>query len=442
MRPVLFHWPHVRRHWFIVSAAIALFFGSLGLLWAASLKIPDLGAFEERQVQNSTKIYDRTGKVLLYDLHANMKRTVIPLSDMGDYIKKATVAIEDKEFYQHGGVRFTSIIRAILVNAMSGSFSQGGSTITQQVIKNTLLTQDKKPSRKIKEWVLALKLEREISKEDILALYLNEAPYGGDMYGVEEAANYYFDKSPADLTLGEAAYLAALPQAPTRYSPYGKNRGELDARKALVLSTMRTLGFITKDEYEKAQAEIVTFLPHTEGSSKALHFVMYVKEYLEETYGESALLSGLKVTTTLDYSLQKKAEEIVEKYAKENEKTFNAENASLVAIDPKTGHILAMVGSRDYFDKEIDGNFNVALAHRQPGSAFKPIVYAAAFMKGYTPETVLFDLPTEFQTTCTPEGKPLPGTSDECYMPENYDRKYRGPITLREALAQSINIPA
>ncbi|MDP3958291.1 MAG: transglycosylase domain-containing protein, partial [bacterium] len=378
-----------------LSAGAFLCFAALFALWAGSLKIPDLGTFEERRVENSTKIYDRTGKILLYDVHQNIKRTVIPYSDMGANIKNATVAIEDRDFYEHGGVRFRSVIRAILVNLhlWPGYAGQGGSTITQQVIKNALLTKEKKISRKVKEWILATKLEQTMSKEDILTLYLNESPYGGPVYGIGEAASYYFGKRPSDLTVAEAAYLAALPQAPTYYSPYGKHRDELERRKNLVLSKMRELGFITAEEHAAAQGETVVFVPQYEGGAKALHFVMWVREYLAETYGEEALLSGLKVTTTLDYNLQKKAEEIVLAGALENEKKFNAKNAAMVAIDPKTGQVLVMVGSRDYFDKEIEGNFNVALAHRQPGSSFKPVVYATAFMKGYTPETVLFDLP-------------------------------------------------
>lgn len=433
----------MRKNWVLVSLSFIFLFGGLVVFWAGSLKIPTLDSFEKRRVLNSTKIYDRTGKILLYDVHQNIKRTSIPWSDMGVYIKNATVAIEDKDFYQHGGVRFTSIARATIVNLFRGSFSQGGSTITQQVIKNALLTQDKKVSRKIKEWILATKLERVMGKGDILALYLNEAPYGGDVYGVAEASQYYFSKLPKDLTLPEGAYLAALPQAPTYFSPHGKNKEKLDERKNLVLSKMRELGFIDEKEYQEAVNVVVEFSPQNEGNAKALHFVMFVREYLEEKYGIEAVEGGLKVTTTLDYGLQKGAEEIVAKYAKENEKKFNAKNASLVAIDPKTGQILVMVGSRDYFNKEIEGSFNVALAHRQPGSAFKPFVYATAFAKGYTPETVLFDLQTEFQTTCTPEGKPIGGeNADECYMPENYDHKFRGPVTLREALAQSINVPS
>ena len=195
---------HFRKNVVLLGASIVLFTLGVFSLWVASLQIPDLKSFEERKVVNSTKIYDRTGKVLLYDVHENIKRTVIPFADMGGYIKNATVAIEDRDFYEHGGIRLTSIARAILANLGSGTFSQGGSTITQQVIKNALLTQDKKVSRKIKEWILALKLEQVMSKEDILALYLNEAPYGGDIYGIQEASDYYFGKDPKDLSLAEA----------------------------------------------------------------------------------------------------------------------------------------------------------------------------------------------------------------------------------------------
>jgi membrane peptidoglycan carboxypeptidase len=307
-----------------------------------------------------------------------------------------------------------------------------------------LLTTDKSISRKIKEWILAIKLEQVMSKDEILALYLNEAPYGGNIYGVEEASKTFFGKEPKDLSLAEAAYLAALPQSPTHYSPYGNYRNELDARERLVLKRMRDLNFISESEYNEALAEKVEFLPASQVGTRAMHFILFVRDYLEQKYGQDTLESGgLKVITTLDYGLQTTAEDIIEKYAPGNQKSFNASNASLVAIDPKTGQILTMVGSRDYFDKEIDGNFNVALAHRQPGSSFKPFVYATALAKGYTPDTVLFDLKTEFQTTCTPDGEPFAGTNpDDCYMPENFDGKYLGPLTIRSALAESRNIPA
>lgn len=431
---------HPLRTFFIVSFLI----GGFVFLWLANLRLPDFNSFDERKVSSSTKIYDRTGKILLYDVHQGVRRTVVPWSDISVYAKNATVAIEDSEFYQHHGIKPSAILRAVLVNIFSGSYSQGGSTITQQVVKNAILTKDKSISRKLKEWVLSLKLEKTSTKEEILSLYLNEAPYGGNIYGIEEASKLFFGVSAKDLTLGQSAYLAALPQAPTFYSPYGNNKEKLEIRKNYVLKRMVDLGFIKKDEYETAKNEVVVFLPNTTNNAKAMHFVFFVREYLEQKYGLDALESGgLKITTTLDYDLQAKAEEIVKRTALENEVKFNATNASLVAIDPRTGQILVMVGSRDYFDKKIDGNFNVALANRQPGSSFKPFVYATAFMKGYTPDTVLFDVKTEFQTTCTTDGKPLPGAkAEDCYQPENFDGKYFGPMSIRDALAQSRNIPA
>lgn len=414
------------------------------ILWGSSLEIPSFDSFEERRVAESTKIYARDGKTALYDIHENVKRRLVPYGEISRFAKNATVAIEDAEFYEHRGIKPTSILRAVLVNLAGLKFSQGGSTITQQVVKNSLLTSEKKISRKLKEWVLAIKLEQVLSKDDILGIYLNEAPYGGNIYGIEEASLSFFGKNARDLNLAEAAYLAALPQAPTYYSPYGNNRARLEERKNLVLQRMLDLGFISQGEFEASGKEPVEFLPQADTGIHAPHFVIFVRSYLEEKYGKETVESGgLRVITTLDFEMQKKAEEIVKKYALENKEKFNAENASLVAIDPKTGQILTMVGSRDYFDKEIDGNFNIALAHRQPGSAFKPFVYATAFKKGYAPETVLFDLETEFQTTCDPDGKPLPGEKEEnCYRPENYDHVFRGPVSLRDALAQSINIPA
>lgn len=433
------------KHTVLFGVSVCFILAGAFFLWAGSLRIPDFGSFEERKVAQSTKIYDRTGEILLSNVHENIKRTVVSLPDISPFVRDATIAIEDAHFYQHHGLRFMSILRAVLVNITKAEFSQGGSTITQQVVKNALLTQEKTISRKLKEWVLSLKIERVMSKEDILALYLNEAPYGGSMYGVEEASREFFGKTAKELTLAEAAYLAALPQAPTYYSPYGNHRDKLDERKNLVLLRMKEEGFIASEEYESARNESVSFLPSGESGLKAAHFVFYVRSYLEEKYGKDALEEGgLSVITTLDWDLQKKAEEIVKTYALENEEKFNAENAALVATDPKTGQILVMVGSRDYFDEKIDGNFNVTVAHRQPGSAFKPFVYARAFMEGYTPDTVVFDVPTQFDTNCDPIGSSIfSETGDEaCYMPVNYDGKFRGPISLRNALAQSINIPA
>jgi len=411
-----------------------------------SLKIPDFQSIEERKVENSTQIFDRTGEVLLFDIHQDIKRTVIPFEKMGINIKNATVAIEDSEFYNHRGIRITSIIRATLSNLLGVGIGGGGSTITQQLVKNTLLTQSSglgRYVRKIKEWFLAVKIDSSMSKEKILEAYLNEIPYGGTIYGIQAASKTYFNKNAEDLTLAEAAYLAAIPQAPTILSPYGKNKEKLETRKNLVLSRLLEIKFISEEEYEKAKNEIVAFVPQATMGIRAPHFVFYIKDYIEQKYGQISTQSGMKVITTLDYELQEKAEEFVKEGALKNEKDWNGKNAGLVAIDPKTGQILTMVGSRDYFDKEIDGNFNIATANRQPGSSFKPFIYATAFNKGFTPDTVLFDLPTEFQTTCDSSGRALPGRSQSnCYMPDNYDGKFRGPISLRDALAQSINIPA
>ena len=412
------------------------------MIGLASIKLPDFKSFEERKISRSTKIYDRTGEVLLYDVHQDFKRTVIPIEKMGEPIKSATIAIEDSSFYSHNGIRPTSIVRAVLANIFSGNFSQGGSTITQQIIKNTLLTTEKTVERKFKEWVLAIKLERVMSKEEILAVYLNDAPYGGSVYGIQEASQTFFDKDPLELTLAEAAYLAAIPKAPTYYSPFGQHRDKLDARKNTVLDRMLELSFIDEASYQQATSEAVVFKLREDVGIKAPHFVFYIKEYLEEVYGLDMVENGgLKVTTTLDYSLQEKAEEIVNRNALKNEIDWNASNAGMVAIDPKTGQILVMVGSRDYFDKNIDGNYNIATALRQPGSSFKPYVYATALKEGYTRDTILFDLPTEFQGGCSAYGVALGGNSQEnCYSPDNYDGKYVGPITLKNSLAQSRNV--
>ncbi|MFA5937298.1 MAG: transglycosylase domain-containing protein [Candidatus Paceibacterota bacterium] len=428
---------------FFVFGFFILLFGIL-IFWLASLKIPDFHSFEDRKITNSTKIYDRTGEVLLYDIHQDVKRTDIPFEKMSVNIKNATVAIEDSEFYNHSGIRITSIIRAVLSNLSNIGIGGGGSTITQQLVKNTLLTSNKSYVRKIKEWFLAIKIDGSMPKEKILEYYLNENPYGGNVYGIEEASKTYFNKNAEDLTLAESAYLAAIPQSPTLLSPYGKNKDKLETRKNLVLARMLELNFISQEEYDTAKNEIVNFVPQATTGILAPHFVFFIKDYLEQKYGFDVVeKGGLKVTTTLDYALQEKGEAIVKEGALKNEKDWNGKNASLVAIDPKTGQILTMIGSRDYFDTAIDGNFNVATASRQPGSSFKPFIYATAFNKGFTPETVLFDLPTEFQTTCDAYGKALPGhNQNDCYKPDDYDGKFRGPMSLRDALGQSINIIA
>ena len=433
-----------RNNLILFTAGIAVFMAGMIIIWLSSLRIPDFHSFENRKIENSIKIYDRTGEILLYDIHRDTRRTDIAYQDMGVNIKNATVAIEDSEFYNHGGIRITSIIRAVLSNTFGAGRTQGGSTITQQLVKNALLTQKKTYARKIKEWVLAIKIDKSTPKEKILEYYLNEAPYGGNVYGIEEASRTYFNKKAFALTLAEAAYLASIPQSPTLLSPYGKNKDKLDTRKNLVLSRMLELNFISKEEHDKAKNKNVVFAPQATTGIKAPHFIFFIKDYIEQKYGNKMLeKGGLKIISTLDYVLQEKGEQIVKDGALRNEKDWEGKNAALVAIDPKNGEILTMIGSRDYFDKEIEGNFNVATASRQPGSSFKPFIYATAFNKGFTPDTVLFDLPTEFQSTCDAEGKALPRRNQEdCYMPDNYDEKFRGPMTLRDALAQSINLVA
>ena len=412
------------------------------LIWISTLEIPDLSAFEERRVLQSTKIYDRTGEVLLYDLHEDVKRTIVPLDEMSRHVKNATIAIEDDQFYNHFGIDIRAIIRAAVSNFQDGDLlgGQGGSTITQQVIKNSVLERDKKLSRKVKEAILSIKLERELTKDEILEVYLNESPYGGTIYGVEEAAQSFFNKKASELTLAESAYLAALPQAPTYLSPFGSNKEALDQRQQLVLERMRINGFITIEEYESAKEEQVKFNAGAITGIKAPHFVMTVIEELTEQFGEEAMAEqGLRIITTLDYELQEAAEEIVNRKAIENKDKFNASNAGLVATDPKTGDVLVMVGSRDYFDEEIDGKYNVALAARQPGSSIKPFVYANAWRKGYLPDTILFDVATQFSPSCDAWDR---SSESPCYSPNNYNNKFIGPISMRNALAQSLNIPA
>lgn len=440
----------------LAAIAFVFVFGVIVAVWASTLPIPDFQSFENRKVVQSTKIYDSSGQILLYDVHQNISRTTVPYEGISRNIKNATVAIEDSEFYQHKGINFVAIFRSLLVDISSGKLSQGGSTITQQLAKNALLTPEKSIARKIKEVILALKLEKVLSKEEILTLYLNEIPYGGNNYGIETASRYFFGKSSSNLTLAESAYLAALPQAPTYYSPYGNHRDGLEQRKDLILERMLKLKFISEEEFDGAKNEEVNFVPRSEQGIKAPHFTMFIKGYLEEKYGKDVVEEGgLKVTTTLDWDLQQKAESIVAQYAADNEKKFNAYNAGLVAVDPKTGKILAMVGSKNYNGDPqpegcapgknclFEGNFNVTTASRQPGSSFKPFTYATAFKKGFTPETTVFDFQTEFNSSCNPDGTPKEGTEEEeCYRPENYDSVFRGPVTLRNALAQSINVPS
>ncbi len=445
-------WRWVRRHKrAILVWGTSAFFVLSGLivLWAATLQIPDLASLSDRRVEQSVKIYDRTGSVLLSDLNQNTARTIVPLDQISPIAQQAVIAIEDPEFYTHGGIRPKSILRAIFTNLTQGDLlsGQGGSTITQQVVKGSLLVNDKTIARKLKEWILAVKMEQVFTKNQILELYLNQVPMGGNMYGLETASETFFGKKISDVSLPEAAYLAAVLPAPSRFSPYrlddnSTRNSKLDARKNLVLDKMFEAGYITAGQRDEAKAAHIEFQPERESSILAPHFVFYVQQYLEDKYGLDAVESnGWKITTTLDSDLQLKAEEVVKAGALLNTTKFNATNAALIGLDPRNGQILAMVGSRNYFDTEIPGAYNVATMHpgRQPGSTFKPFAYAEAFLKGYTPDTVLFDVPTQFSTNCAWNDLTNGGA---CFSPGNYDNQFRGPMTLRNALAQSINVPS
>lgn len=390
-----------------------------------SKDLPTPGNIKNRTPAQSTQILDRDGKVL-YDIHGEEKRTVVESSTIPQDVKNATVAAEDKNFYKHMGVDFTGIARALYRDIFHHSdVLQGGSTITQQYVKNALLTTKQTFDRKIKELILSLELEAMYSKDEILTMYLNEIPYGSNAYGIEAASQTFYKKSVKDLTLDEAATLAALPNAPTYYSPYGTHPDALKTRRDYILDRMVELKYITQDQAKEAKDKKIEVVEQDENIT-APHFVLYVKEKLVEMYGEEKVTEGgLKVTTTLDINKQKAAEEAV-KNGYEKNLSMGASNAALVSLDPKTGQILAMVGSHDFFDTENDGQVNVTVSDRQPGSSFKPIVYATGFKGKYSPSSVLWDVKTDFGN----------------YTPSNYNGKFNGPVTIRFALSNSLNIPA
>lgn len=429
----------------VVYLLLVLIFLSLVFVVSAftyyAAQIPDPTAIVARRVNESTKIYDRTGTTLLYDVHGEEKRTIIPWDQIPDQIKKATLAAEDHDFYNHRGIDFRGILRAAYKDLTSLSTSQGGSTITQQLIKKIILGEEKTLSRKVKEIVLSIKVERKFTKDEIFWMYLNQIPYGSNAYGIEAASQTFFGKHTNDLTSAEAALLASLPKAPSYYSPYGNHFSELIDRRNYILEQMKDLDYIAPKEYKTAIKETPALRPSQDIIS-APHFVIMVKEYLAAKYGEDIVeKGGLKIITTLDTNLQSIAEDVITKYGKINEQKYKAKNAALTAADPKTGQILAMVGSRDYFDIKNEGNFNVATAQRQPGSSFKPFAYSAFLNKGFTDSTVIFDIKTEFNPNCDPSGNQDYDHFDiKCYNPQNYDGLFHGPVTAREALAQSLNV--
>ncbi len=442
----------------IVFWGVILVFASVILIifvfFYYSRQLPDPNAWQDRRIIQSTKIYDRDNKNLLYEIHGEEKRTVIPFDQIPKIVKDAAVAAEDANFYKHSGINFRGIFRAILTDIREKKLFEGGSSITQQLVKNAYLTPDRTLSRKIKELILTIALERRYSKNDILNFYLNQIPYGSNAYGIEAAAQTFFNKPAKELTIAEAIYLTAMPKAPSYYSPYGSHAGELKNRANYILDRMHEFKYISDKEYDEAKKTTVSFIGQ-KTEITAPHFVMFIRDYLNEKYGEDFVeKGGLKVTTSLNLDLQKIAEKAVEEGAKRNE-IYNTKNAALVAVDPKTGQILAMVGSKNYNGSpepegcepgkncQFEPNFNVAISLRQPGSSFKPFVYAAAISKGYTPDTVIWDVPTEFNPLCSWDGKAGNGVDPEtCYHPKNYDGRFRGAVTLKTALSNSLNLPS
>ena len=415
--------------------------------------LPRPEKFTEGIIPQSTKIYDREGKVILYEIAGEEKRTLVSLSEIPDYLELAVIAAEDKNFYKHKGLDFAGIFRAILTDLRLRKPIHGGSTITQQLIRSYFLTTKKTLERKTREILLSLELERRYSKDQILEWYLNLIPFGSNLYGVEAASQAFFGKSVSDVSLEEAAIIAAIIKTPSYLWPGGTNLDKLLGRKDYVLRRMRELNYISEEQEKEAREREIEFTLRI-NPIEAPHFVIYVKSYLEDKYGRDFLnRAGLKVYTTIDIDLQKKAEVLIEEGV-ENLKRYNVHNGALVSIDPKTGEILAMVGSKDWHGEseecspetnmcKFDPKVNVTLSSRQPGSAFKPFAYAEALQKGFTPKTLIWDLATEFDPNCSPECNQTYGEYDsKCYHPRNYDNKFIGLIDIRTALAQSRNLPS
>lgn len=391
--------------------------------------LPHPRLLAQKPVPLTTKIYDRNG-ILLYQFYSDQNRTLAKLPELPPYVPGAIIAAEDKNFYKHPGFDPAGITRAAIAN-YNGDSAQGGSTITQQLVKFSLLTPERTVTRKIRELILSLWAEKIYSKDEILTMYMNYIGFGGPAYGIEAASEIYFGKSARNLSLPEAALLASLPSAPTTYSPFGKHPEIAKFRQIQVLDKMQQLGYITKTESDQAKKTQLTFVPN-ETEIKAPHFVMYVKDQLVEQFGEKTVLEGgLKVTTTLDYNLYKKTSDTL-KTGVDKQHYLNVQNGAALVTNPKTGDILAMIGSVDFFDLTKDGNVNVTVAERSPGSSIKPLTYALGFDIGViTPATIIADEPTVFQQIGGPT-----------YSPTNYDNRFHGKVTTRTALASSYNIPA
>src|SRR5579859_7984860 len=421
-----------RYHFFIMVLSLVvsggILFGAYEVYDIVFKDLPSVSELTTRKQNLTTKILDRNGK-LLYRIYKDENRTLIPLSQVPPDLIHATISIEDRNFYTHRGISIRGIFRAFISNAQGGGL-QGGSTITQQLVKNTLLSPERTFKRKVREIVLAFLVEGTYSKNEILEMYFNEVGYGGSTYGAEEAAERYFGKSVHQLDLAESAFLAGLPAAPSDYSPFGATPERAYERQHEVLRRMVEDKYISQAQADAAKNEKLTFRQDMT-DIKAPHFVMYVKSLLEKQYGEDVVnRGGLEVRTTLDLDTQNQAQSIVTNEVN-NLAPLNISNGAALVTNPQTGEILAMIGSKNYFDFAKDGQVNVTMRPRQPGSSIKPITYSVAFEKGKTPSSTVLDAPVVFNTAGSPP-----------YAPKNYDGKFHGLVTLRTALASSFNIPA
>lgn len=415
--------------WFLLGVSFTLLFLFLPFqVWSWLEDLPKPQLLTQREIPVTTKIFDRQG-YLLYEIYADQNRTPVVLSRLPKTLIDATIAIEDRQFYSHQGFSVRGILRSVRETLFNHRL-QGGSTITQQLIRSAFLTPEPTLTRKLKELLLSFWAEKLYTKNQILEMYFNQVPYGGTAWGAEAASQTYFGKPVKSLSLAESAFLAGLPSAPSIFSPFGANPEKGLVRQKEVLQRMLDDQKITRDEAQKARNQKLIFAP-PKTDIKAPHFVMYVKDLLEKKYGAGLVkMGGLRVTTSLDLSVQEIAEDIVKNQV-ESLKNFRVGNGAALIIRPATGEILAMVGSKDYWDQGQDGNVNVTLSLRQPGSAIKVVNYALALEKGFTPATIIDDSPISFQSP----GQPT-------YTPVNYDNKFHGQVTLRQALANSYNIPA
>ena len=420
---------------------VSIFLGAVAFIYfGRDLPRPD--DFISRNINRPTRIYDKTGENLLYTIHGEERRELIDIEEMPDHLIEALLAAEDSRFYSHFGIDIEGIMRSILINIQERRLAAGGSTISQQLTRSALLTHEKTFMRKVREMILTIELERRYSKEEILEFYFNQIPFGHNVYGIETASQSFFNKKTSELTISEAATLVAMIRSPSALSPYGDNLDLLIQRRDWVLGRMNSLGYITDSEKREAVNEDLEF-SRFRNYLRAPHFVLQIKEDLERTYGTEFLNQrGLSIYTTIDFDLQRRAEEVAKIVSEQNSKKYNAHNISIVIQDPHSGEILAMVGSADYFGEKypndcipgksclFDPYTNVALRGRQPGSSFKPFVYAQAFRNGHNGETTVIDERKNFGSEANP------------YIPRNYDGKYRGEVTLRNSLAQSLNVPA